>query len=86
MPLTLTIINLSLCTLFLLIYALVACFVFKKIGFKNTIMSLMLISIGMVLLMLTAFFVVVTGQYVTLKWEIETHGKKKMWHVEDYIT
>ena len=73
-PMTLTIINLSMCTIFLVIYALVAGFVFRKIGFKNTIMSLMLVSIGMVLTMLTAFFVVVTGQYVTLKREIETHG------------
>ena len=47
---------LSCCTLLLIIYSAVAVFVFRKIGLTNLVMSFMIISIGLVIVTLTAFF------------------------------
>ena len=49
---------LSICTLSLIIYSTVAIFVFRKIGLTNIVMSLMIVSIGMVIVCITALFTV----------------------------
>lgn len=47
---------LSFISLFLLIFATVACFVFRKIGFTNAIIWLVILSIGIVMAILAIFY------------------------------
>ena len=73
------------CSIAFVIYSIVAVFVFKKIGNSNFVMSLMVISIGLVILTLVIFFSVNMRIFYTYKRELETDGDIQTWNVDPQI-
>lgn len=76
---------LTLCALFAIVYTVVATFVFRKIGISNLVMSLMILSIGMVIALLIAFFSVNAVMFQGYRRYLETDGAVEGWQPEPIV-